>query len=257
MNDDAQERILHLEEELARRDAFLARCRLLPPEDVASWCHDVKTCMVTLALDLTRLRDMARSAARPDKLEEVVKRVTASYERVRSLHEYLVDKSRRALKPGAFLISIRQCLEEAATNTRRRMRSPVGLRLDVDEVAGRQQVADDCRIAFELLLENAFEAAALSPGRAGSVVVECVGEADSLIIRVKDNGPGIPALYLNKMWEFGFTTRPGKAGIGLNLVKQVLSANGGSILAQSATSGTEFLVTLPLRKAPNEDAAMD
>ncbi len=82
--------------------------------------------------------------------------------------------------------------------------------------------------------------------------------ADQVILRVSDNGVGIPANTLKRVFEPFFTTRLGQGGSGLglyivyNLVTGVL---GGSIDVESLPEhGTTFIVLLP-RSAPEASPA--
>nr|WP_256205565.1 ATP-binding protein [Calditerricola satsumensis] len=65
-----------------------------------------------------------------------------------------------------------------------------------------------------------------------------------------DNGPGIPAALLSRMFERGFTTTgdPNR-GIGLSLVREIVENAGGEIAVDSAVGeGTVFHITLPMRQ---------
>jgi two-component system phosphate regulon sensor histidine kinase PhoR len=82
---------------------------------------------------------------------------------------------------------------------------------------------------------------------------------ESLIIKVKDHGPGIPLREQKLIFEpFARGKRaidgqiPGN-GIGLNLVKRIVEMHGGSISVESRPeNGTTFTVTLPQRRGAND-----
>jgi signal transduction histidine kinase/Tfp pilus assembly protein PilF len=68
-------------------------------------------------------------------------------------------------------------------------------------------------------------------------------------ITVKDNGPGIPEIIKDKIFQPFFTTKPtGKGtGLGLSLSYDIVRAHGGEIKVQSEEGkGTEFIITLPI-----------
>ena len=80
----------------------------------------------------------------------------------------------------------------------------------------------------------------------------------ALRFRVIDNGVGIPASAITKVFEpffqaeSGSTRRYGGAGLGLAIVSGLVEAHGGHITVQSAPDvKTEFCVTLPLER-PDE-----
>jgi signal transduction histidine kinase len=72
-------------------------------------------------------------------------------------------------------------------------------------------------------------------------------------LRVRDNGPGMDAEKLGRIWSPFYTSKSNGTGLGLALSKKVIEAHGGSIEASSAPgAGTEFIVTLPRRPTPGE-----
>jgi PAS domain S-box-containing protein len=116
-------------------------------------------------------------------------------------------------------------------------------------------VADPARLTqvFSNLLNNA----AKYTRRGGRIEVVIEGEADELVVRVRDNGTGIAPEMLGKV--FGLFTqvthpserRQGGLGIGLSLVDGLVRLHGGRVQAFSAglDQGSEFVVRLPrLRK---------
>jgi len=74
-------------------------------------------------------------------------------------------------------------------------------------------------------------------------------------LRVRDNGPGMDAEKLGRIWSPFYTSKQTGTGLGLALTKKVVEAHGGSIEASSAPgAGTEFIVTLPRRSATLPEA---
>jgi two-component system, NtrC family, sensor kinase len=67
-------------------------------------------------------------------------------------------------------------------------------------------------------------------------------------IRVKDNGPGIPAEIKDKIFQPFFTTKPtGQGtGLGLSLSYDIVKAHGGELKMETKEGeGTEFIIQLP------------
>ncbi|MFC1533812.1 ATP-binding protein [Thermodesulfobacteriota bacterium] len=72
---------------------------------------------------------------------------------------------------------------------------------------------------------------------------------NQFIIKVKDNGPGIPKKVRDKIFDMFFTTKPvGKGtGLGLSISKNILQLHGGTITIDSKVKrGTTFYIELPL-----------
>ena len=78
------------------------------------------------------------------------------------------------------------------------------------------------------------------------------GEGDSPVARleISDSGSGVAVENLERIFEPGFTTRPGSPGLGLAVCKTIVEQHGGSIAVTSQPeSGTTFTLELPLVEA--------
>jgi len=105
------------------------------------------------------------------------------------------------------------------------------------------------RQALLNLARNAAEACALA-GDGGSVVVrgEVIHGEDLEFQRISvlDNGPGIPASALTKLFRPFFTTKANGTGLGLAVVQKIIVQHGGEVEARNrAEGGAAFIVTLP------------
>ncbi len=76
--------------------------------------------------------------------------------------------------------------------------------------------------------------------RATGGTIELSTRGDTLVYR--DNGPGIAADIADRVFDFGFTTRPGGSGLGLAIASQVLDRAGWSISLGCRDNGAEFLI---------------
>jgi two-component system sensor histidine kinase HydH len=70
----------------------------------------------------------------------------------------------------------------------------------------------------------------------------------SVLIDIKDNGSGISADDLGKIFDPYFTTKPKGTGLGLAIVHKIIEAHQGQIKARSIIGqGTVFSIILPLK----------
>ncbi len=68
-----------------------------------------------------------------------------------------------------------------------------------------------------------------------------------VVVEIRDNGPGIAADDLERIFSPFFTTKPQGTGLGLAIVRKVVDAHDGRIDAVSAPGrGATFRVTLPV-----------
>lgn len=101
---------------------------------------------------------------------------------------------------------------------------------------------------FSNILSNAVDALAGQPAPQLEVDVS-LGEATALI-RIADNGPGLPAAALDKLFEPFFTTKEAGLGLGLAICAGIIRAAGGRLSAANPTTGGAcFLIELPLAAA--------
>jgi signal transduction histidine kinase len=93
------------------------------------------------------------------------------------------------------------------------------------------------------LIDNALDAVREN----GRVAVTARAEGPKVVVRVTDDGPGIPAGVQSRIFDPFFTTKAvGKGtGLGLDIVRRLLDKNGGSIEVESEPGRTEFRVALP------------
>ena len=125
----------------------------------------------------------------------------------------------------------------------------VDLRLaDDSRIPGRLRSAGDVVIVVGNLLDNALDAATEAGQARGSIDVSVRSEGDTLVVRVRDSGPGIAADRLDDVFREGFTTKEPASiagrGLGLALVSQVARRYGGTARATNE-GGATFVVTLP------------
>jgi NO-binding membrane sensor protein with MHYT domain/anti-sigma regulatory factor (Ser/Thr protein kinase) len=112
--------------------------------------------------------------------------------------------------------------------------------------------AERMRRVIVNLIENAVHAMSgqLSGGGEPHIIVATRGGGDHLEILIEDNGPGIPADILPKVFEPLFSTKSFGTGLGLPTVKRIMEQHGGSIaIASTVQSGTRVTLRLPLASA--------
>ncbi|MFJ3514237.1 MULTISPECIES: ATP-binding protein [unclassified Streptomyces] len=97
------------------------------------------------------------------------------------------------------------------------------------------------------LIDNAVDALTAVPG--ARIAVTLRPEPDELLLRVADNGPGLPEGV--DVFRRGWSGKGEGRGLGLALVRQVAERYGGEVVAaQGPGGGAEFTVRLPIVSAP-------
>ena len=214
------------------------------------------------------LRRVAGSGAR------LIEALTGSRNRAASRHPYAphlltIDHVplRRRSRPGIQdLASELKALEAPL----RALAGPeVRLEIECAPCAGRLALNshDLLRILFNLVA-NAVEAMAAMPaelrrspflritaqrgGAASFLAHPDWPDSETVVLSVRDNGPGIPANHLPYIFDAGFSTRPENHdeeahGLGLSIVSQLVTAAGGAVRAVSPPGlGARFDIELPI-----------
>jgi signal transduction histidine kinase len=193
-----------------------------------------------------------------DARREAVDRALANARRLYLFSQEILDSSR--LEDGRLIgdlemVDLRGELEVAVA-ARRELNPERLVALWVpDEPVFIQ--ADDNRIrqVFSNLLDNAVKHSPPS----SPVAVRMELEDDAVMVHVSDEGPGLPAGELERVFERfvrGRGTTVQGTGLGLHICRQIVEAHHGRIWAESAEGrGATFTVRLPLVSASSAQGA--
>ncbi|MBI1766714.1 MAG: GAF domain-containing sensor histidine kinase [Acidobacteria bacterium] len=118
------------------------------------------------------------------------------------------------------------------------------------------------KIALFELVENSKDAVGGEMGNLQvkiTLEIEPAFEGNQVKIIYRDNGPGVPEDFKERIFEDFFSRHPGRApgtGLGMGYVRRVVEAHGGKIKeCGKPNEGAEFIITLPLARAvqPTEE----
>ena len=152
-------------------------------------------------------------------------------------------------------ISPSEVVDMALQLLRHRLES-YGVQVELDRQHPLPEVKADPEQLKEVLI-NLLVNACEAMGEGGSILIrEEEGVAEPLgrvvVIRVKDNGPGIPKSVRDKVFQPFFSTKEEGTGLGLSIAYRIVEEHGGWLSLKSREGeGTTFTITLPCR----EDAA--
>jgi signal transduction histidine kinase len=164
---------------------------------------------------------------------------------VGDLHEFARPGSRGEASTGIDLESgLRSTLTLvghaiSAANATLEIEVEPGLPGVVGDPGGLNQV-------FLNLLKNAVEALG---GRGGLIRVIMARDGDQVVVRIIDDGPGIPRDQQSRLFEPFYTTKDadGGTGLGLSICQRIVTAHGGTLGVESEEGrGAEFTVRLPV-----------
>jgi PAS domain S-box-containing protein len=233
-------RIRELAEQDKRKDEFLAML-----------AHELRNPLAPVKNALQTLRLKYSTDAVMDRLTEMMSRQIGQ---IVKLVDDLLDVSR--ITSGKITlrterISLASVVDQAIEEARPQIESR---RHDLKLIAPQDPIhveADPTRLAqvFGNLLNNA----AKYTEEGGRIDLEIRGEAKEAVISVRDNGMGIPADLLPRVFDL-FTQSDrtldrsqGGLGIGLTLVRRLVEMHSGTVRAFSEGTGrgSEFVVRIP------------
>ncbi len=154
-------------------------------------------------------------------------------------------------------IAIRRGLEDTVTVLGSKAKAK-SVRVDIDVAENLPAVngyGGELNQVWANLVDNAIDAA---PG--GHVRIHAAADVDHVVVRVVDDGPGIPEDVLSRIFDPFFTTKDvGEGtGLGLDIARRIVQRHRGAIDVSTGQGGTEFRVSLPaaapIRQAPAEGA---
>lgn len=98
---------------------------------------------------------------------------------------------------------------------------------------------------FSNLVKNAIQA--IPNDGDGLIKISLDLSGDRVVVRVADNGTGIPGDMKPRLFTPYFTTKSSGSGLGLSIVKRLVEGMGGEIDFESEQGeGTVFIITLPV-----------
>jgi signal transduction histidine kinase len=195
---------------------------------------------------LTRMKVAVEFLSESENKEELVSDIDEMEMMVAELLELERLRDGRGLNPSVQRIAPILREMTARFNSRRPgvhfISASQAIELNID--------ADKVRTVLRNLLENAFKYS-LSDSR--PVEISCVQSVHSVVIRVSDDGPGIPMEDAVGLFEPFFrvdrsrSKKTGGYGLGLSICKRIMEAHGGDIVFQNnPVRGASFILTFPM-----------
>jgi signal transduction histidine kinase len=98
--------------------------------------------------------------------------------------------------------------------------------------------------AFDSLLQNAIEASGPAPSVRVALAMEGEPGKQRAVIRVRDEGTGIPEVARANVFRMFYTTRQGAAGMGLTVARWIALAHEGDVVLEPREPGIEAVFSV-------------
>ena len=238
-------------EQLEERERLRDRLAALG-EMAAAIAHEVKNPLAGIEVMAGILkRQLADSQDAQSILGDIIKEAKMANAIVLEVLDF-VRPIRLQVEKFSIADAIRDAVSMAESHvTRGRVRVEVRAPEQLPSIQGDPH---QLRQIFTNLLTNAFEALG-GEGEVAIVATQLLedgpagGEPQGPMVQVEvtDNGPGMPADVIDKIFSPFFTTKPQGSGLGLAIVRKIVDAHDGRIdVGVVEGGGTRFRVTLPV-----------
>jgi signal transduction histidine kinase len=239
-----------LSEKHARAEAALRRRdRLAAMGELASTvAHEVRNPLNAIGMTAQRLRREFLAGGRPsgapddEELKELLDVLAGETQRIDRIVQQFLDYARPPrLAPRK--TDLRDMLD-AAAGALRAQAATRRITIDSDVAGAGDAVCDPDQLkqAVDNLLRNAIDA---SPD-GGRVRLEAGRDGADAVMTVVDEGPGIPADIVPKIFDLYFTTKADGTGVGLAVTNQIVEAHQGRIDVDSTPGrGTRMSIRIP------------
>jgi len=198
---------------------------------LAAMSHDLKTPLTRLRLRLETLPDDEAQARFARDLDEMESMVRGTLALLRNLSD---DEARTPIDVNALLERLQSEFAELGANVKIQGRA-------TRPFTGRPQALKRC---LTNLISNA-----VNFGTHATVAVE---DGTALVIRVSDEGPGLPPEELERVFEPFYRVESsrnrdtGGTGLGLSIARDIAQSHGGSLIVRNLPSrGLEAVLALP------------
>ena len=218
----------------------------------AGIAHEIRNPLSGININVSTLEHVVRNleAVSPEerrKIGEIVAQAKAASEKIATVIRRVMDFT-KSVPPKLDRVDVNQVIREALEFSSATLRKG-GISVGTELSPGLPRCIADSRLLEQVLLNlitNAVQAMENEEGRK-RLGVATAQENGAVLIRVFDNGPGVPVHLREKIFDPFYTTRKTGHGIGLSFSHRIIENHGGTLTASgSEWGGAEFRIALPL-----------
>jgi nitrogen fixation/metabolism regulation signal transduction histidine kinase len=235
-------------EELAKNVELIAKS-----EREGAWremakqiAHEIKNPLTPIKLSI-QLLERSWNAKEKDFSERLIKVTNTITEQIDALSDIANEFSNFAKMPHGEkeIINLIQIINNTVnlfTNT-----PGITISTDYNNLDSVSVFADKEELlrVFNNLIKNAIQS--IPVNSQGIINISLSRNNNRIIIKVSDNGTGIPDEMKDKLFQPNFTTKTSGMGLGLTIVKNIIENSDGNISFETEPGkGTSFFIELPL-----------
>ncbi|MCZ2102379.1 MAG: HAMP domain-containing histidine kinase [Chitinophagales bacterium] len=209
--------------------------------------HEIKNPLTPMKLNIQYLERTTKES--PERAHEMIQKISSSLiEQIDNLSQIASEFSNFATMPQATneKISLNEIVETIHDLFRKRDDMDINMIEPIDDL---YIFADKNHLVRILnnLLKNAIQA--IPDDRRGRIEIELKRQENDALIRISDNGTGIPDHMKDKVFTPNFTTKSSGTGLGLAIASNMVDSFNGRIYFETRPGkGTDFYLSIPLMR---------
>ena len=209
--------------------------------------HEIKNPLTPMKLSIQYLDRATKD--QPEKAMELIPRISSTLiEQIDNLSQIANEFSNFASMPQASneKIILNEIVETIHDLFRKRDDMDINMIEPIDDL---YVFADKNHLVRILnnLLKNAIQA--IPENRRGRIEIELKRHENNALIRISDNGTGIPDHMKDKVFTPNFTTKSSGTGLGLAISANMIESFNGRIYFETRVGqGTDFYISIPLMR---------
>ncbi len=229
---------------------------------LSSVSHDLRTPLVSIIGSATSLSSYGDSLSEENR-SQLVQTILDEGERLNRFVQNLLDMTRLgygALQPKREWADMREITGRAMKQLRKVLG---GRRVSLNVPETLPAIFVD-PVLIEQVVANILDNAAKYTKADGKISIEAQQVNNDLVLRITDDGPGIPPNARESVFDIFYRVRAGDGqaagtGLGLSICRGIVEAHGGHIKAKDApgNQGAVIEFVLPLTASPNMPEAGD
>lgn len=239
----------NLTQELERSAGLLAKTErdMAWREMAKQVAHEIKNPLTPMKLSIQYLERATKEY--PEKAQDLIPKISSTLiEQIDNLSQIANEFSNFATMPQASneKLILNEIVETIHDLFRKRDDMDINMIEPIDDL---YVFADKNHLVRILnnLLKNAIQA--IPDNKRGKIEIELKRQGNEAIIRISDNGTGIPDHMKDKVFTPNFTTKSSGTGLGLAISSNMIESFNGRIYFETRVGqGTDFFVSIPLMR---------
>ena len=233
--DRIQADVRRLEEDARRNEKLTAMGEL-----AAGVAHEIRNPLNAISMASQRLSREFEPKEDAESYRELLDTLRTQSARVAQVIDQFLTFARPEKierRPGDIARTVRETAERFRTIAETR---GVAVRVEAPESLPCQFDPDQITQVLENLMQNALDA----QPNGGEIRVRLLVRDGLPVLRIEDDGEGIPPEVLDRVFDLYFTTKPNGNGLGLAVVQRIIAEHGGHVHLESEVGkGTSVEIT--------------